>query len=203
MLRTPKRNELIQYLSPYVPVKELAGIVHDYLGDPFISTWQVGGDYGLKIFLPLDCDGKYNFIIDWGDGTSDQITSFYQAESSHKYQEAGRYVVQLSGVVNGFAFNYKDEYYGNPVARPSRKHILDISQWGCVGLSPQGYQFMKCVNLNCSAHSGEDIYVDVHASVHDSDELEGQYDRMWRTAEGLEHWKLEVDERMKAGWTTQ
>ena len=48
--------------------------------------------------------------------------------------------------------------------------------------------------------SVDDICVDVYASDHDSDELEGLYDRMWRTAEGLEHWKLEVDERIKAGW---
>jgi hypothetical protein len=48
--------------------------------------------------------------------------------------------------------------------------------------------------------SVEDTCVDVYASDHDSDELEDLYDRMWRTAEGLEHWKLEVDERIKAGW---
>ena len=48
--------------------------------------------------------------------------------------------------------------------------------------------------------SGDDICVDVYASDHDSYEMAGLYDRMWQTAEGLEHWKLEVDERMKASY---
>ena len=41
---------------------------------------------------------------------------------------------------------------------------------------------------------------DTCADVYASDSDEGLYDWMWRTAEGLQHWKLEVKERLKVGW---
>ena len=139
-LRTVDRKNLIQALRPYLDdVQNLGKIVHDYVGKPFISTWQVGGDYELKITLPLETDGKYNFTVDWGDGKSDQITSFDQAEASHEYKESGRYIVQLDGVVNGFGFS---DLTGSELEPgPSSEQIVDISQSGCLGLSPQGYQF--------------------------------------------------------------
>ena len=155
-LRTVDRKDLIQALSPYLDdVQNLGNIIYDYVGKPFISTWQLGGKYKHKIALPLESDGKYNFSVDWGDGRSDQITSFDQAETSHEYKEAGRYIVQLNGVVNGFAFS--DMTGSWPEPRPSCRQIVDISQWGCLGLSPQGRQFTGCVNLNCSAQDSPNL----------------------------------------------
>ena len=149
-------GHLIQALSPYLDdVQNLGKIVHNYVGNPFISTWQVGGAYENKISLPLESDGKYNFTVDWGDGKSDQITSFDQAETSHEYKTAGRYIVQLDGVVNGFAFGYMTGGWSQ--LRPSRRQIVDISQWGCLVLSSQGYQFIGCVNLECSAQDAPDL----------------------------------------------
>ena len=155
-LRTIDRKDLIQALSPYLDdVQNLGKIVHDYVGKPFISTWQVGGDYEHKIVLPLESDGTYNFTVDWGDGKSDQITSFDQAETSHEYKEVGRYIVQLNGVVDGFGFT--DMTHGRRPPRPSSKQIVDISQWGCLGLSSKGHQFSRCVNLKCSAQDAPDL----------------------------------------------
>ena len=37
-LRTVNEKDLIEALRPYVKVKELAEIVHKYVGEPFIST---------------------------------------------------------------------------------------------------------------------------------------------------------------------
>ena len=90
----------------------------------------MGGIYEHKIVLPLECDGKYKFTVDWGDGKCDRITSFDQKETSHEYKEAGRYVVQLNGVVHRFAFSYMKD--GKLNERPCRKQIIDISQLGCV-----------------------------------------------------------------------
>ena len=57
-LRTVDRKDLVQTLSPCVDdAQNLGKIVHDYVGKPFVSTWQVGGDYELKIALPLESDG--------------------------------------------------------------------------------------------------------------------------------------------------
>ena len=148
-LRTLDEKDLIEALNPYVPVEDLAKIVHEYVGKPFISTWRVNKRCGYKISLPLESDGKYNFTVDWGDGKSDQITSFDQAETSHKYKRAGRYIVQMNGVVDGFGFS--------DVTGATCEQIVDISQWGCLGLSSKGYQFAGCVNLECSAQDAPDL----------------------------------------------
>ena len=153
--RTVGRKYLIEALSVFLDELNLGGIVHDYLGMPFVSTWLV--DDKRTIVLPLESDGKYNFTVDWGDGKHDQITSFDQAETSHEYKEAGRYIVQLNGLVNGFAFSYMVEGGGRPKSRPSCEQIIDISQWGCLGLSPHGYQFKGCVNLNSSAQDAPNL----------------------------------------------
>ena len=113
--------------------------------------------YGCRIILPLESDGKYNFTVDWGDGKQDEITSFDQVEKEHTYRKAGRYIVQILGLVNGFAFSYYDGSKGLQKSRPSSDQIVDISQWGCLGLSPHGYQFAMCVNLNCSARDAPNL----------------------------------------------
>ena len=150
-LRTLDEKDLIEALNPYVPVEDLAKIVHEYVGKPFISTWRVNKRCGYKISLPLESDGKYNFTVDWGDGKSDQITSFDQAETSHEYNRAGRYIVQLNGVVDGFGFKNM---------KSSCEQIVDISQWGNLRLSSKGYQFTGCVNLTCSAQDAPKLSSD-------------------------------------------
>ena len=52
----------------------------------FITYWNVSlaGASGVNnISLPLSSTGTYNFIVDWGDGTNDTITSYNQPEVIH------------------------------------------------------------------------------------------------------------------------
>ena len=52
-------------------------VVHQYLGNPFISTWTVSDtDLDKSISLPLLTDGKYDFIVEWGDATKSHFTSY-------------------------------------------------------------------------------------------------------------------------------
>ena len=103
------------HLSPYFNELKLADLVSAYLGNPFISTWQVGTNYGDKskthamdITLPLDADGTYDFVVEWGDGSSAHILSHDQTDVKHAYARAGEYTVHLNGIVNGFAFGAHD-----------------------------------------------------------------------------------------------
>lgn len=56
----------------------------------FVSTWDTtktstGSSSVDQIKLPLILNGSYNFNVQWGDGTSNNITSWNQAETTHVY----------------------------------------------------------------------------------------------------------------------
>jgi len=73
---------------------------------PFISTWDttLGGGNTSGIELPLVSDGNYNFYVNWGDGTTDIITSWDQAEKVHQYNNTGIYNVKIAGTIEGLTF---------------------------------------------------------------------------------------------------
>ena len=151
------------HLSPYFNELKLADLVSAYLGNPFISTWQVGTNYGDKskthamdITLPLDADGTYDFVVEWGDGSSAHILSHDQADVKHTYARAGEYTVQLNGIVNGFAFG-AHENDDDDDGHPCSEQIIDISQWGCVRLANKGSQFNRCTYLKVSAKDVLDL----------------------------------------------
>ena len=150
------------HLSPHFTELKLADLVSAYLGNPFISTWQVGTKYAhievidqedevrthaMHITLPLDADGVYDFVVEWGDGSSAHILSHDQADVKHTYARAGEYTIQMNGTVHGFAFGFDDNNGHHPCSR----QIIDISQWGCVRLANEGSQFYMCTQLKLSA----------------------------------------------------
>ena len=46
-----------------------------------------------------------DFVVYWGDGTSDTITAWNQAETTHTYSDAGVHVINIVGKIEGFRFN--------------------------------------------------------------------------------------------------
>ena len=101
---------LTSVLSEHFNEINLTSIVEAYLSKPFISRWAVGNTsfyiLPMHVTLPLTRDGKYDFMVDWGDKSSDYITTFNQAEVTHVYAAAGEYVIQLNGIVDGFTFAF-------------------------------------------------------------------------------------------------
>lgn len=74
------------------------------------STWDttktsVGSSNSDQIKLPLEASGTYNFIIYWGDDSSDTITAWDQAEVTHTYASSGIYNIEIVGQLEGFRFN--------------------------------------------------------------------------------------------------
>lgn len=67
---------------------------------------RLGGTSGVDQFtLPLQSNGVYSFDIDWGDGTSDTITAWNDAATTHTYATAGEYEISITGTLTGFRFN--------------------------------------------------------------------------------------------------
>jgi hypothetical protein len=91
-----------------------------------------------SITLPLNSSGTFNFVVNWGDGTSDTITAFNQAERIHSYagQPAGDYVVTITGTCTAWSF---------ASVTTSRAKLKTIDQWGDTGLNL--LSFLSCTSL--------------------------------------------------------
>ena len=132
-------------------LKILDGSVEfDYIIDPsntnFNSTWDTsktstGSSNTTQIKLPLESSGTYNFNVDWGDGNSDLITTYNQAEVTHNYASAGVYNVSINGTIIGFRFNNGGD----------RLKISDISNWGDLNLGNSNGYFYGASNLDVTA----------------------------------------------------
>lgn len=127
------------------------------LAKAFISTWNTantstGSSSNVRVKLPLVSIGTYNFTVNWGDGSSNTITTWNQAEVTHTYSTAGTYTITITGFIKGWDFsNYTGAVGGD------RLKIISITQWGCLRLvdntsNPTLIQgaFYGCENLNLS-----------------------------------------------------
>ncbi len=115
------------------------------------NTTITGLNGADTIELPLQPDGIYNFVVDWGDGTTDTITSWNQAEVTHTYSSGGVYAVNITGIIDGWSF------YATGDDETDCDKLLEVSEWGPLKLSNGGRQFYDCDNLNITATDAPDL----------------------------------------------
>ena len=99
-----------------------------------------GSSLNTQFMMPLVSGGSYNATVNWGDGSSDTITSYNQQEVTHTYSSAGQYEISIEGTLQGWQFNNAGD----------RLKMLDIKQWGVLNLSTNA-AFYGCTNLDASA----------------------------------------------------
>jgi len=75
----------------------------------------------------------YNFVVDWGDGSSDTITSAYQAELEHPYASSGTYIVTITGQCESIKF-----------PSGSNPEIRKILSWGRTG-----FRYLRAAFADC------------------------------------------------------
>lgn len=110
----------------------------------FISKWTTTDSY-RDVTLPLNSSGTFNFIVDWGDGNTDEVTSYDDPDATHTYESTGTFTVTITGTIDGFGFdNHSFISNDNSI---SNYRLTDITQWGNVKLHNHGYQFYFCTNL--------------------------------------------------------
>ncbi|MCK5199885.1 MAG: hypothetical protein KAR21_16115, partial [Spirochaetales bacterium] len=128
----------------FIEVTEPAGAT------AFQTVWKTdntGTSGDNQITLPLVSNGTYDFTVNWGDGNTDIITSYNQAEITHSYSGAGTYDVSISGGIAGWSFYYS----GDP------QKLLEITNWGSLGFGATSGQFYNCQNLTISAVDKPDL----------------------------------------------
>jgi surface protein len=99
-----------------------------------------GSSSNTQFMMPLVSSGTYNATVNWGDGSSDTITSYNQQEVTHTYSSAGQYEVSIEGTLQGWQFANAGD----------RLKMLDVKQWGVLDLSTSS-AFYGCTNLDASA----------------------------------------------------
>jgi surface protein len=117
--------------------------------ESFVSLWdtrnvsQGSSSSNNQIRLPFIDTGIYNCLIDWGDGTTNTVTTWNDPNLLHTYSTGGGYIIKISGVCRGWRFNNTGD----------RLKMLNIHQWGTdfrLGTN-QGNYFHGCSNLRISA----------------------------------------------------
>jgi surface protein len=112
--------------------------------DAFLSTWTTtnpGVTTSNQIILPLVSNGTYDFIIAWGDGTSNMITVWDQSVVTHTYASPGTYRLNITGRIDGWCFGNGGDC----------QKLVGISQWGCLQLGNGGSYFAGCLYLVLNA----------------------------------------------------
>ena len=99
-----------------------------------------GSSLNTQFMMPLVSSGTYNAVVNWGDGSSDTITSYNQQEVTHTYTSAGQYEISIEGTLQGWQFNNAGD----------KLKMLDVKQWGVLDLSTAA-SFFGCTNLDASA----------------------------------------------------
>lgn len=115
----------------------------------FITKWQTDKQESDQnsITLPLVSNGTYDFIVEWGDGTSSHITNWDDLAKKHDYAEEGTYTVSITGIMTHFEFNNTGD----------RNKLLEISNWGDIEWESFSNSFYGCNHLTISAIDSPDL----------------------------------------------
>ncbi|MFS4493937.1 BspA family leucine-rich repeat surface protein [Maribacter sp. 2308TA10-17] len=114
---------------------------------PFVTTWKTdnpGTSTDNEITIPTFSGETYNYIVDWGDGTSD---SGVTGDITHAYVSPGEYQVSISGDFPRIAFNNNND----------AKKIVAINQWGDIEWKSMDSAFVTCRNMQLLANDAPDL----------------------------------------------
>ena len=111
-------------------------VTDDGTDGTFIGTWRTKGS-NQEIQLPLVEDYQYNFTVDWGDGTSDTVTSHNDSDRKHIYANAGTYEVRITGLMEAWSFD----------GARRQNRILSVSNLGDMGWKNLKEAFDGCEHL--------------------------------------------------------
>jgi surface protein len=114
--------------------------IASYDPNTFSSIWY-SGPSSPSVLLPLVEGGTYNFLVEWGDGNSDTITTWNDPARDHNYASVGTYTINITGICIGFRFANGGD----------RAKIQLICQWGNISLGNAGMYFQGCYNLEINA----------------------------------------------------
>ena len=111
-----------------------------------IDTTQTGSASDTFVFS-CGSTGTYNAVIDWGDGTTSDITSYNDADLTHVYASSGTYQIKISGELPWIKFN----------TGVDRQKVMSIDNWGIIPWRSFQYAFSGCINMDILATDIPDL----------------------------------------------
>lgn len=105
--------------------------------DPFVTTWKTdnpGTSDDHTIMIPTT-GGGYNYQVDWGDGT---IQNILGQNPTHTYATPGTYTVSITGDFPRIYFNNSGD----------KNKLLTVEKWGNIEWNSMESAFSGCTNLN-------------------------------------------------------
>lgn len=125
----------------------------------FVSTWDTtktgtGTSTSNQITLPLVSGGTYNFTVNWGDGSSNTITTYNDPNITHTYAASGVKTVSITGTITGWAFaNAGDAIKITNISEWGPFNLGTVSQYSATG----GGAFYGASNLTVTARDLMDL----------------------------------------------
>ncbi len=106
-----------------------------------VKTDNAGTSNNDQFTLPLDSSfSSITAKVDWGDGNTDDITTYNQSEVTHTYSSAGTYTIKITNALKGWKFDNGGD----------KLKMLDIQNWGVLDINTTK-TFNGCDNLTQSA----------------------------------------------------
>ncbi|MER3373686.1 MAG: BspA family leucine-rich repeat surface protein [Allomuricauda sp.] len=115
----------------------------------FITTWVTTVN-NETIKIGVDAALTYDYTIDWGDGTVEDITD--RSDPQHEYAGPGTYTVAIKGAFPAIRM-------GNNVnlVQADRDRLASIEQWGTNLWASMYYAFAYCGNMVYNATDVPDL----------------------------------------------
>jgi len=105
-----------------------------------VDTTQSGVSASDQFKLPLTTSTGLDAEVDWGDGTSDNITSHTAPEVTHTYPSSGTYTINITGDLLGWQFNNGGD----------KLKMGNVENWAGLNISVDT-GFRGCTNLTATA----------------------------------------------------
>ena len=116
------------------------GIIRNKNFEFTVNTATAGSTTSTQFQLPFVGSGAISMDVDWGDGTTDTITTYNQAETLHTYSASGIYNIKISNEVRGWKFNGAGD----------KDKITNVSNVGEFNFT-ENYTFYNCSNMTWTA----------------------------------------------------
>ena len=124
---------------------------------------------GDKIELPYyltwydednEYDATFNFTVDWGDGSTDNITNTdIEDKAIHTYSTAGEKKITITGTFESLCSDYYDSENYETIYRKGYDKLVRVEQWGTTEL--KNIDLSGCTSLTQIAQPTENSFKDL------------------------------------------